>query len=100
MSSLPLTSSIDGVSVLNTSTLVLAANQTRTSAVFINDSDSVIYLALGTAAEANKGIRLNANGGSYEITANNHFPGTVFAICSSSGKNLCVTEVYGVPSAL
>jgi len=78
------------VTVGATSTAVLTANGERTWAIFINDSDEVIYLALGAAAVANQGIRLNANGGSFELTTDNNFKGTVNAICASGGKNLCV----------
>ncbi len=74
-------------------TAVLAANTARISATIINDSDEVIYLALGPVAAVNAGIRLNPAGGAYEINANNPFNGQVTAICVSGGKNLCVTEV-------
>lgn len=74
----------------SSSTTVLAANSDRIRATFINDSDETIYLKLGTGAELNKGIRLNANGGAWVET---DYTGIVTAICSSGGKNLCVTEV-------
>ncbi len=75
-----------------TSTTVLAANKNREYAILINDSDTTIYLALGTDAELNKGIRLNANGGSFEINKTNPYKGEINAICSVSGKKLLVTE--------
>ncbi len=56
------------VSCASTSTEALAANQGRVSALFVNDSTSVIYLALNQTAVAGEGIRLNASGGSYYIT--------------------------------
>lgn len=74
------------------STLVLAANGHRANAIFINDSDETIYLARGHAAVLNGGIRLNANGGSYEMDVDNMFRGIVYAICASGQKNLCVCE--------
>ena len=76
------------------STLVLELNKTRTSALFINDSDVVIYLRLGQDAAVNTGIRLNATGGAYEITLVNMFKGKVYAIHGGTGnKVLCIEEV-------
>lgn len=80
------------VTVGNTSTQVLPANGSRKLAVFTNDSDETIYLSLGTPAEMNKGIRLNAAGGGYEINETNPFIGPIYAICSSGSKRLCVYE--------
>ncbi len=74
---------------------VLAANTDRRYALFINDSDTVIYLMLGADAVANQGIRLNANGGSYEISAKlgSLYLGAVNAIHGGAGnKLLLVTE--------
>lgn len=81
------------VTVASTSTQALASNATRKTATFVNDSDEAIYLSLDGAATVNSGIRINASGGSYEITQDNPFNGTVNAICSSGGKNLVVMEV-------
>jgi len=80
------------VTVGNTSTLVLAANADRKVASFVNDSDETIYLSRGNAAELHKGIRLNANGGSFEISGVNLYTGNIYAICESGGKVLCVEE--------
>jgi len=55
--------------LINGDTVVLVADATRRYALFINDSDTVIYLNLGGASAVNQGIRLNANGGSYEMSA-------------------------------
>ena len=75
-------------------TLVLPLNKTRTSALFINDSDTTIYLRLGQDAALNTGIRLNAAGGAYEITLINMFKGEVYAIHGGAGnKVLCIVEV-------
>jgi len=82
-----------GITVGSSTTLTLAANVSRVSAVFTNDSDEVIYLSLGNNAVMHQGIRLNANGGSYEINQTNLYTGIVHAICSSGSKNLCVSEV-------
>ena len=53
-------------SIGTSSTIVLAKNLSRKIADIVNDSDQVIYLALGASAVLNKGIRLNAGGGSYD----------------------------------
>lgn len=82
------------VTVDTSSTAVLSANSARRYALFINDSDTTMYLNLGGTAAANKGIRLNANGGSYEMTAGleNVYQGTITVICSATPKTLLVTE--------
>lgn len=75
------------------STEVLVRNTKRNFASFVNDSDAVIYLSLGSAAVLNKGIRLNASGGSFELDTNNLYLGAIYAIHGGSGnKNLCVVE--------
>ena len=75
-------------------TAALAANASRLYALFVNDSDEAIYLKLGAAAVLNAGIRLNANGGSFEMSlaAGNLYVGAVNGICASGGKKLLVTE--------
>jgi len=74
------------------STSILAANTARIFAQFVNDSDTVIYLWLGAVAVINEGIRLNANGGSFEINLTNLYTGAVHAIAGGAAKNLTVTE--------
>lgn len=49
-----------------TSTLVLEANPYRKRVTFVNDGTNIIYLIKGPVGIINQGIRLNANGGSYE----------------------------------
>lgn len=46
---------------------VAAANPGRAKLTLVNDSDKTIYLSEGGTAEIGKGIRLNANGGVYEV---------------------------------
>ena len=72
--------------------LALAANVQRVNAVFVNDSSETIYLARGNAAVLNRGIRLNANGGSYEIDSSNLFLGDVYAIATGAASNMTVSE--------
>ena len=73
---------------------ILAANANRKYALFINDSDTVVYLALGAVAVANTGIRLNASGGSYEMSKKfgNLYLGAVNGISGFAGKVVLVTE--------
>jgi len=80
------------ISVGSSDTQILVANASRKFAVFVNDSDEVIYLSLSATAVINEGIRLNAHGGAYEINLMNLYTGEVAAICSSGTKNLTVTE--------
>lgn len=84
------------ISVANSSTQVLAANATRLYALFVNDSDSEIWLRLGSAAVVNQGIRLNARGGAYEmgLAFRNLWRAAIFAIHAQSAgtKRLLVTE--------
>ncbi len=74
--------------------VALAANTSRTYALLVNDSDTDIYLKLGGTAVVNAGIRLNALGGSYEMSKQlgNLYTGVVNAICASASKTLLVTE--------
>jgi hypothetical protein len=75
-------------------TPVLAANANRKYALFINDSANTMYLSLAGAAALNQGIRLNANGGSYEMssTMGNLSVGAVYANCAVGSQVLLVTE--------
>ena len=82
------------VTVGATTTAALAANTSRIHALLINDSDEAVYIKLGAAAVLNAGIRLNANGGSYEMSeaAGNLYTGAINAICASGSKKLLITE--------
>lgn len=73
---------------------VLAANAARKYASFQNDSDTVIYLKIGSSAVLNQGVRLNPNGGVYEMSINtgNLDTRAVNAISSVASKNLLVRE--------
>lgn len=76
------------------SEVALAANASRRYALFVNDSDTTMYLALGAAAAENSGIRLNAAGGSYEMSEllGNLYRGAVNVYCASASKKLLVSE--------
>jgi len=73
---------------------VLSTKTSRQYALIQNDSDTSVYLALGasTTAAVNEGIRLNANGGSYEINELNLYTGEIWATSSASNKKLLITE--------
>lgn len=81
------------VSVGTTTTLVLPVNVGRSYAYLQNDSDTVIYLNLtSSSTDATKfNVRLNANGGVYEIDDNNLYLGQIYA-SSSAVKTLQVVE--------
>lgn len=80
--------------IATSDTDALASNGNRKYALFINDSTQLIYLHLDDTATANAGIRLEANGGSYEMTqgAGNVYTGIVTAIAVGSSGVLLVTE--------
>jgi len=83
------------VAVAAATSVALAANANRKYALLINDSDTTIYVKLGAAAVANQGVRLNANGGSYEMSnlSGNLYIGAINAIHGGTGnKVLLVTE--------
>lgn len=72
---------------------VIATNSARTYALIVNDSDTTIYLSLsGGPASKSAGIRLNSNGGAYEIIPENNYVGAIHAITTASNKKLTVTE--------
>lgn len=85
--------SVDGVTVGSSSTSVATYSEGRTLVALTNDSDEVIYLALGTTAEMNKGIRLNANGGTATLNRDEGCQLSINAICSSGSKNLAIQIV-------
>lgn len=81
------------VAVQTASTLVLAANPSRRSAVFVNDSNKAIYLSLGAVAVLHEGIMLPTSGNrKYEINDSNLFLGVIYAIAEGGDKVLTVTE--------
>lgn len=81
------------VTVGNISTLVLAQNEKRQHLLLQNDSDEVIYVAIGKAAALNAGIRLAAAGGTFEMAAGSAvYTHAIYAICTSGSKKLLVTS--------
>ena len=85
-----------GVDVAITSTEVLAAQTKRKYCVIVNDSDTVIYLAIGAAAALNSGIRLNANGGVFELGPTDGETSAIYGIHGATGTKrvTVVSEVF------
>ena len=80
--------------------LVLASNNARAYTLIVNDSDTAIYLGFGGTLGGTLpdvmttlvGLRLNANGGSFEISWYNLWQGAIYALTSVNYKNLQVVE--------
>ena len=72
----------------------LAANAARRYALLVNDGAVDVYIKLGAAAVANQGIRINANGGSYEISPStgNLYLGAINGITATGTATLLVLE--------
>lgn len=73
---------------------VLALNDDREYALIINDGTVDVYLKVGAAAVANQGIRINANGGSYELNRmkGNLSDVAINGITASGTATVLVTE--------
>lgn len=82
------------ITVGSTTTVALQANPKRKYAILINDSDAPIYVNLGAEANINEGIRINANGGSFEMSANigNLYLGAINAVSGTGNMTLLVME--------
>ncbi len=82
----------------NASAVVLEMNLRRYRVVFVNDSDTIIYLMKGNGAALNVGLRLNANGGSYSEEMHMHngmgimYTGIWTAYSGAANKILQVAE--------
>jgi hypothetical protein len=74
------------------STLAIASSSARQYTALVNDSSNSVYLSLGSAAVSGSGIRLNANGGSFEITPDNLWTGAIYCIASGSSNLSVVTN--------
>ncbi len=77
------------------SLVAVVANRFRKGIIIINDSDTIIYLTKGSTASLNRGIRLNANGGSYidgPDALGYIWRGQYACITSAATKNLAIVE--------
>lgn len=74
---------------------VMQLNYDRRLAIISNDSINDIFLGFGNSVAANTGIRLNANGGTFEFGLFTTFPwlGEIWAISSFAANNLVFVEV-------
>lgn len=87
------TSATNGsVDIYPVSTTVIALNSSRKYAEFTNDASQIIYLSESSSASLHKGVRLNSDGGSYEINSTNLYKGVVSAICMSGIGTLTFIE--------
>ena len=83
------------VAVGTASIAVMAANPDRKYALLQNDGTVDIYIKLGTAAAVlNTGVRVLANGGTYEMTrgAASVWNGAVQGISTIAAMRMLVTE--------
>ena len=77
------------------SVVLLAGNSKRVYSLVVNDSLQDVWLGFGEVAVPNKGIRLNSEGGNYELTWKNLFTGTISAISKSENCNVIGVDGYG-----
>lgn len=74
-------------------TTVLLASSTRDYAAIVNTGSNYVCLNLGaTPAKNCEGIYLAPGGGSFEITRDNPFHGTITAIANSATTSVTVVE--------
>ncbi len=71
-----------------TSVLVAAANKHRTAFWLVNTSGVHMNVGLGWPAIVDKGIHLNASGGSFELNKTNLFKGDIHIIGASGAGNV------------
>ena len=72
---------------------VLQGNSGRVYGAIVNDGANTVYLNLGpTTSTAGYGIRLNANGGSFEINQSNLYLGAITAVTVSGTSTLSIVE--------
>lgn len=72
-------------SVGASTTAIIPANPVAKYRAIVNDGTTPVYLGFGIQAEMNKGVRINANGGSYE--------------CSLQEGNMIRTAINGISSS-
>lgn len=80
--------------VATTSRVIVNANVARQYLAIVNDGDQDVYLNFRATSTAGTGIRLNANGGAYEmdITSSNVYVGPVSAVTSTSTSAVTIIE--------
>lgn len=83
-----------GASVTTSTTLVLAANESRKRAIIVNSGAGAVWLSFGAAAVVGQGVYLGAVGGSYEISPDELYVGVINGISASGTNIIGVTEFY------
>lgn len=82
------------ITVGSSSAKVLAARPGRMGSSWVNASTAAITLGLGADAVAGSGIYLAPNGGAWDgMIGPLVWVGSVFAVASGSGNQLCIVEV-------
>jgi hypothetical protein len=81
-------------SVADSSGEAVAANASRKGLVLINLSNNTISLAFGAAAEVNKGITLQPQGGSWTMTKETFTTAQVRAIASAGGGSTLAIQEF------
>lgn len=79
------TTAAGAVTAKTESQMLVAANPDRVAVYITNDGANTVYLALGATATKNKGLRLNAEGGSF---TNDHYTG-VISVVTATGESVC-----------
>jgi hypothetical protein len=74
------------------SAVLLSADPKRRYAILCNTGSTDCFLAIGTPAVAGQGILLKANGGSYELLAQNLTHAAISAITSADSTTLSIQE--------
>ena len=80
--------------VTDASVIIVPANEQRADLKIVNDLDVVVYLARGNTAVVGDGIRLNGNGGVFNMDTVDLFLGYIAAICNQ-GEDGSVTISEG-----
>lgn len=81
--------------ISTTASSILSGDSGRTYVSIVNDGGNNVYLhfiATSTGVTAQNGIRLNANGGSFEIDQNNSYTGQIYAITQSGTSTLTIVN--------
>lgn len=80
-------------SVTDVDAIIVAANEERADLKIVNDSASIVYIARGNVAVARSGIRLNGNGGVFNMDQEDLFLGDIHAICDEGeDANVTISE--------
>ena len=74
------------VQITTSSTTIALADDSRRWMYITNDSANVVYISVGTRGDLYDGIRLNANGGFFEISEKNSSTGTIYGISSATSS--------------